>query len=513
MNWPATIANSLWLASSLPAATRFRLALSEPALTQERLLRQLIADNADSAYGRKHQFHRIQGYEDFAAQVPIVSYAGLEPWIEKIQAGEPRVLTVDPVTHLIPTSGSSGARKLIPFTRGLQREFDRAIAPWVSDLVHRHPDLLRGPAYWSISPPPQREEEISSVVPIGFASDADYLGGHKSWLVRSALASPRRLTPRCDLDTFRHETLLALLLAADLRLISVWHPSFLTLLLEALPGRWETLLSEITRAAPARAHSLRQANPFHPASIWPKLRVVSCWGDGMAEWPMAELRRRLPGVCLQAKGLLATEACVSIPIDDHHPVAVGSHFFEFIDAKERFVRIRELQCGESYEVIVTTGGGLWRYRLGDRVRVTGFLGETPSIRFLERAGNVSDLCGEKLSELFVAGVLKELFHDRAHPMRFALLAPDKTGKVWRYTLYAEGALPADAEQQLEARLLHNPHYEVCRRLGQLEAARIQRVSSAGYERYVSYLREKGMNLGDIKPATLSKLDVWSTVFN
>src|SRR5207248_2761280 len=88
----------------------------------------------------------------FARQIPLHSYDDLEPWTDRIRHGEKQVLTFEAVSHLIPTSGSSGGRKLIPFTAGLQREFNRAITPWITDLYFRHPAAAMGAAYWSISP-------------------------------------------------------------------------------------------------------------------------------------------------------------------------------------------------------------------------------------------------------------------------------------------------------------------------------------------------------------------------
>ena len=158
MKWPATIANFCWFASSLPEARRFRQSLKQPDLIQERLLLKLVSDNAATAYGRRYHFDRINTYEDFAISVPVVDYSGVEPWIERIRSGEPEVLTNERVTRLVPTSGSSGARKLIPFTRGLQHEFNRAIAAWIIDLARMRPRILLGPAYWSISLPPQHNE-------------------------------------------------------------------------------------------------------------------------------------------------------------------------------------------------------------------------------------------------------------------------------------------------------------------------------------------------------------------
>lgn len=512
MNWPAAIANSLWVASSLPENRRFRQALKQPDVTQERLLLRLVTENATTTYGRRYRFERIRTCADFAANVPVVDYSDLEPLIARIRSGEERVLTSEPVTHLIPTSGSSGTRKLIPFTRGLQHEFNRAVGTWIVDLARQHPGILLGPAYWSISPPPQLNRTGISKVPIGFSGDADYLGGNKSRLIRAALVFPHRLHPGCDLESFQFETLLALLRAPELRFISVWHPSFLTLLLDALPAHWEKLLTKIAALDSPRANGLLRCAPDAPKQIWPNLCVVSCWGDAMAESAMNGLRKRLPQVFIQPKGLLATEACVTIPFGPHHPVAISSHFFEFIDANGRFRRVHELQRDETYEVVVTTGGGLWRYRLGDRVQVKGLAESTPSLRFLERSGNVSDLFGEKISEEFAQKTIKALLNQDFSRCTFAMLAPSNQPDGWRYQLYFEGEPPLNAEDRLEMLLSENPHYAICRQLDQLKESRIKSVMSGAYERYVSRLTALGMRLGDIKPASLSKLDSWEGFF-
>ena len=64
---------------------------------------------------------------------------------------------------------------------------------------------------------------------------------------------------------------------------------------------------------------------------------------------------------LQGKGLIATEAFVSLPLlPDCDPVlAVNSHFFEFNDTETGDIRLaHEVEEGKVYSVIVTTGGGL-----------------------------------------------------------------------------------------------------------------------------------------------------------
>lgn len=509
MKWLATAANCLWLASSASAATRFRRALAFPQETQIALLLDQITRNSESSYGKQYEFKKFRSYQDFANAVPIIEYKDLEPWIERIREGGQNLLTAEPVTHLVPTSGSTAGCKLIPFTCGLQREFNHAIAPWLTDLARQRPGILFGPAYWSISPPLQRNLFPLSKVPIGFADDSEYLGRNKRRIVQASMVLPRTLAPDCDLDTFRFETLRALLLARDLRFISVWHPSFLVLLLDALPNLWVKLLQSIEVQARRRAKELAKSDPQIPSTIWSKLLAVSCWGDGFADMPLKELQSRLPRVLIQPKGLLATEACVTIPFQQSHPIAICSHFYEFLEDGGEVRQTHELEEGRVYEVIVTTSGGLWRYRLGDRVRVIEFLNRTPCLCFLGRARNVSDRFGEKLDASFVDAIVRDLCGDQA---LFAMLAPSKEGESWCYKLYLEGEVSLGSQGRLEAFLQRNPHYQLCRDLGQLQPAKIVPTGPKAFERYAACLMARGMRLGDIKPASLSQLDLWDSVF-
>jgi hypothetical protein len=513
MKWSASIANVLWAGGNLPAWLGFKRALNQPVETQQKLLRRLVADHAASAYGRAHDFAGIKNYGEFARRVPLVEYEDLAPWIDRICRGEARVLTSEPVTHLIPTGGSSGARKLIPFTAGLQQGFNRAIAPWMADLAGQHPEILFGPAYWSITPPMNQPEREPSAVPVGFADDASYLGGVRGWLVRAATVAPAEASAAAGLDEFRYRTLLCLLRQHDLRLISVWHPSFLTLLLDALPGNWDRLLSQLRREKSHREEELKHADPLRPEALWPRLRVISCWADGHAGLSLPDLRNRFPGVFVQAKGLLATEAFVTIPFAGMHPLAVGSHFFEFVDEQGRVHPAQELREHETYEVVVTTAGGLWRYRMRDRVQVTGFLGRTPSLRFLGRSGHVSNLFGEKLSETFAGGAIRETLADFCATARFALLAPDEGAAGPHYTLYIEGATPGNLAEALDRTLCQNPQYACCRSLGQLRPVRVFAITGRGYETFAARLVANGRRLGEIKPAPLSTWTGWSEFFS
>jgi GH3 auxin-responsive promoter len=313
--------------------------------------------------------------------------------------------------------------------------------------------------------------------------------------------------------------------------MSVWHPSFLEGLLDCIDMHRDRLIHDVDRGSmsppapadeatdvrarlasllapdPARAAELRMAGG-HAVDIWPHLSLISCWADGPARTAAAVLARRCEGIAIQPKGLLATEAVVTIPFDGRHPVAICSHFFEFVEPDGRVKLVHELKRGMEYTLLLTTGGGLYRYKLCDRVIVDDFVHDTPSLRFLGRDDRVSDLFGEKLSDGFVAGVLDQLF--TAAPPRFAMLAPDRTEAGVAYTLFvaSDGPLEPGLAARLERALRLNPQYAWCVDLGQLGPARIARVGSGAMSAFVGSCVTGGQRLGDVKPVSLSTATGW-----
>lgn len=521
--------NGLWVAACGRGHRQFVDALDRVEQTQSRYLLALLRRNAHTRFGATHDFARIRSMAEYQQRVPITPYEALAPAVEAIARGEEGVLTADPVQRFQPTSGSTSGTKLIPWTRTVAAEFQRAIAPWITSLYRRQPALLGGTAYWSISPPVSRPPQ-GGRIPVGFDDDAAYLGPLARRLFSLVSAVPADVAQARRLEEFRTRTLLALLADEELRLISVWSPTFLSVLLEDLLGRRAELADRLARSDRAhgrrRAALLRSMRDTRPAELfsrlWPKLAVLSCWTHASSERAAGILRGYFPEVEMQPKGLIATEAFVSLPLhDDCDPVlAVTSHFFEFQEAESgRIALAHEVEIGREYDVIVTTGGGLYRYPLGDRVRVTGCVQGAPCLRFLGRGNLVSDLAGEKLHGLFVEEVVRRVLREHAIDARFALLAPAtaEPGSPG-YVLFLEpegpGPHPRLAED-LERGLAANFHYQHCRELGQLRAARVFVVDGEPGTAEAVYLRHKvaeGTKAGDVKLAPLDRNVGWESRF-
>lgn len=477
---------ALWWLSSLPGGGLFWISTRRVAQSQRAYLERLLRDNLGCAYFRHHGLSSTE-LGEFRQRLPLVDYADLEPWVERIGRGEQGVLTRERVLMLEPTSGTQSV-KLIPYTRGLRREFQRGVEAWVSQLFVRVPRLLRGGrAYWSITPPLSQQRRSSGGLPIGFEDDAAYLSRSSQWLVRRLLAVTRPLPPQ--------ETLEQLLHCPDLSLVSVWSPSYWLLLMERLQQQWSHWKSQS-----ALRQRMERAEVEGLQALWPRLACLSCWGDGPSAPYLDKIRQSFPHTHVQPKGLLATEAFCSLPWEGRKGAALAltSHFFEFLEEGGECRLAHQLQLGRTYQIVVTTGGGLYRYRLGDRVEVVDFLHHCPCIRFVGRVGGVQDRFGEKLTPEAVQPWL---------PQGLAFVAFEQG----RYVVYSD--LPGEALQGVvergERALRRFYHYDLCRNLGQLGCLGGYSLEPGAWQAFYRRMEEMGRRVGDVKPQSLRGEEDWS----
>jgi hypothetical protein len=513
------LTNRAYRASLAPARARFERAARDPRAAQEARLRAVLERARATAFGREHGLtSRARTLADYQDAVPARGWDALAPWLDRVLQGEPGVLTPETPALFEKSSGSTRASKYVPYTPGLLSEFSAATGPWIHDLLSRRPALLGGSAYWSISPSGPRTERTPGGARVGLEDDTEYFPAPVRALLRVLLPVPPEVARLPTIEACRYATLRHLAADERLGLMSVWSPSFLLLLLDALVAHAGRLEAELP---PARAAALRAAVFEGDLSrLWPRLAVVSCWTDGAARRLLPELRRRLPAqVELQGKGLLATEGVVSFPLCDLPPesgcvLAVGSHLLELepTDAPgARPVLPHEAELGRRYAPLLSTAGGLHRYRLGDEVEVTGRYRATPCVRFLGRLDGVSDLAGEKLSPGFVEAALADTLRELGLELPFALVAPLPAATPPGYALFVEGAPTPALGAALERRLRASHHYDHCRALGQLDALRVVEVRD-GARRYEAALMARGTPAGSIKPPGLHGGAFWAEVF-
>ena len=529
----AHFANALWVTSSLAEWQHFTHAAEHLAKTQEQLLSHYLRSNANTEYGVKYGFASITSPKQYQSRVSLTAYDDYIAYTQHISDGFPMVLTSEPVRMFELSSGSTHASKLIPYTARLKAEFQRGIAAWIFNLYTHIPKIQGGTAYWSVTPLTGGKQTTSGGIPIGFESDSAYLSPLGRWLISAIMAVPDSVKYFADVNTFRYATLLNLLLHPDLRLISVWNPTFLTLLLAPLPDWWDSLIHDIAvgkmkgphtnldvlfRFAPnpSLASRLRYLTRLIMKSIWPELTLISCWMDGPSTPYAYQIAEKFPHVIVQGKGLLATEAFVSFPLAglEGGVLAANSHFFEFIDESGEALLAHQLCKSKIYSVVVTTGGGLYRYQLHDMVEVIGYWKQLPRLRFIGKADHISDWFGEKLEEHFVARVLQNVFLDFQITPNFAMLAPEETQEGMCYILYLDSNAhfnTATFALAINSALRANFHYDYCRKLGQLDSVQVVRIIN-GAETYLRACQMRGQKLGNIKSSVLQKTIGWHSCF-
>jgi hypothetical protein len=551
--------NTGWMWQCRREAGAFYAATSAVRATQEQLLRAMLSDNAHCRFGREHAFASIHSIDDYRSAVPISTYDTFAPRIDRIAEGEPQVLTTEDVLMFEPTGGSGGGSKLVPYTATLRLQFQRAIAAWVWDVFRHLPAVRAGTAYWSISPAAQRvKRRTAGGTRIGFNSDQEYLGGGQRWAMARVLVVPPEVSQLHNIDNFRYATLAYLLAAQDLAFVSIWSPTFLTALLAALPDWADRLCRDlhdgrlrlpspdqetatVRLVFPRRPGRSRQLTrilgaetgmPQTLTGVWPQLALISCWADATAEMYVPDLQSRFPGVPLQPKGLLATEGVVSIPIVGHTgaALAIRSHVFEFLEVHDvddegptqSGTRLaHELELKGQYRVLITTGGGLYRYDLGDVVEVVGFLRECPLVQFRGRHGSASDLVGEKLNEQHIRNCLRATFEEFDVRPDFALVVPQSSAPGYVALVAGHDRLDTDVitpamATRLETRLRENPQYRYAVDLRQLKPVEIrwlQLPRGRAWQIYEERCRQLGQKAGDIKPTALDARRDWVDLFS
>jgi hypothetical protein len=479
---------------------RFLAELSAPERPQGRLLADLVEATSRTRYGQSYGVAAGDSYADFARKLPIVEYDDIEPWIRRQQDSRAPMICPEAPAFWERTSGSSGAAKMIPYTRGLQNSFVRMFLLWAYDCLQHGPRLSSGCTFLSVSPTFPDQGTLPD--------DSEYLPAPLRWLVGRYLVLPRGLRQVTDPMLFKRVLAAHLLSQPRLEVISVWNPTYFSSLLDFIDADRSRVVADL---AAGEIDAGRQRFRFRAMTlprgaldysrIWPQLRLLSCWTDGNAAMVLEPLRRRLPHAVVQGKGLIATEAPMTIPLwRAAAPVPLlGDVFFEFASDDGEVRRLHELEEGRQYDLIISQRGGLVRYRIGDRVETSARFQATPTLRFVGRSRQVSDLVGEKLNESFVRDALKSVT-----PLSRArwMLAPTLAAGRARYVCLVEGASSlADLAGRVDRALQQAHHYRLARQLEQLAPATVERHACLD-ELYLRWNALQGRRLGNIKPCVL-----------
>lgn len=376
------------------------------------------------------------------------------------------LLTTEKILFFEPTSGSSGAKKMIPYTRSLLKSFQNMFILWAYDVIFFSGIKLKsGKFFMSVSPQ------------IGETNNDDrkYLSLPFRILLSPFLVSDPNDHKSNTSEEFLFKISKELISARQLEVISIWSPTYLLSIIEYIE----------------RNKIKFGLETVDWSSIWPNLKLISCWNHAQARKPSELLKKKIPGVQIQGKGLLLTEAPVTIPWSEangHIPL-IQETIIEFLE-KDIIRRIDEVEIGKQYILLIGQHNGYLRYNTEDIVLVKGFYHKVPILEFMGRAGHHIDLAGEKFSE----SLLRDL--TSGHEGQF-FIVPDSREDLPRYVVITEIHDITDWDRKLQTIY----HYKLARDLNQLKPVKLIKLRSP-IQAYINYSQSKNMNLGDIKEKIL-----------
>lgn len=502
-----------WLSGTL---AQFKIDLERPGEAQQRVLAQLTRSLSSTEYGRAHKVRAFDGYDDFAQKVPVVCYEDLEEWVERQKNEEGNILVSERVLFYEKTSGSSGPAKYIPYTKGLKESFNSMFTLWLCDLLDSGPRFDTGKIFISISPMLASAQKTDRGIRIGLEDDSEYLSEGLRFLLKPFMVLPASIKRLQNPAMFKRAVAILLLAESRLEVVSIWNPTMFEIILDYIQENRQALSRDLCRGAvicenvefkfrpvaASRLKLLEQASVEWPG-VWPYLKLISCWTGAHSATAARRLGERFPGVFIQGKGLLATEAPMTFPLIEARGFVPlpAELFYEFIDDAGQIRLLQHLESGQEYEIVVTQKGGLYRYRIGDRVKVTHYYRSTACLEFIGRSDAVCDMVGEKLNESFVQSCLSRFFDETGS---FQSLLPVLAARGVSYYLLLADRLPQFAgsfEEAFDEALCGAFHYRNARALGQLGGAKVIAASKAR-DIYYDYFTSKGVRLGDIKHSYL-----------
>ena len=424
----------------------------DAAIVQRETLRRILAENGNTEYLRGLGLAGRTDAASFKQCVPLATHADLEPYIERIVDGDATpVLTGKPVTSISLSSGTTqGKRKYLLFNEELVKSTMQIYRTSYAFRNREFP-VEDGKALQFIYSSRQFTTKgglTATTATTNVYRSEEFKATMRA--VQSQCCSPDEVIFGADFAQSLYCHLLCGLLAAgEVQMVSATFAHSVVLAFQTFERVWEELCADIRRGAlsPTRVTSpaVRQAvsallagpNPeladavarrcaglsnwygVIPA-LWPNAKYVYGIMTGSMEHYVKKLRHYAGGLPLVAAEYGASEGWIGANVEPAAPpesatftVLPDIGYFEFIPLRpgctaapgpdacygeSEPVGLTDVVAGEHYEVVMTTFAGLYRYRLGDVVRVAGFHNATPKLKFVCRRNLALSINIDKNSE-------------------------------------------------------------------------------------------------------------------
>ena len=160
-----------------------------------------------------------------------------------------------------------------------------------------------------------------------------------------------------------------------------------------------------------------------------------------------------------------------------------------------------MKIGEKYELVITNRSGLYRYRLGDVVKIVGLHEKAPVVKFCYRRNQVINIAGEKSNQQQFDTAIKRFAELSQTEVRGYCVQEDFSGISPRYLFYMECEnAPRNADALFEECMCAaNPEYKSCLNMREIRPLHIELLREGSFKHYEKMLAERG------KPMAQSKM--------
>ncbi|XP_071394120.1 GH3 domain-containing protein [Centroberyx affinis] len=408
---------------------------------QEDTLLGRLRKNTNTCYGRQYGFSSIKDSDGFRARHPVTTYEQYRDLITRIAAGEEKVIIAEKPLILAMTSGTSGASAMLLSTKDTNNEFFlQGVAVCLDAMRRAFPaseSLQRTTKFFYT--PTFRQSEAG--IPIGPNSSTPASSRH----MLNLYTTP---APAFEVPSEKDTLYLHLLFALKDPSVGTLESNFASTVFyafSALQQRWQELVEDIERGkisdaldlepeVRARLEALMKPDPGRAAQLrahfqegfrgiakrlWPCLHLVLAVDSGSNQIYGEMLRENYcQGLPFYSPFYAATEGLIGVNLWPEEPsrrylLCPRSMFCEFLpessldEEQPHTLLMGEVKEGHSYELVITNASGLFRYRIGDIVKVVGFHNQCPIVEFQYRRGQMLSVRGEKVSEMLFLGALKK----------------------------------------------------------------------------------------------------------
>lgn len=436
----------------------------------EEVLFRILKLNCKSEIGIKFNFQSIKSLIAYKEHVPLTDYSYYENYIERMANGQENILISDSVEYFGHTSGTTGKQKLIPCTKSSRRFASKYMAFLTNKICYdnfkRNWNYGRGLMIADIV----MTTYTKAGVPICSATS----GGMNSikLILPYLYTSPIDVMKIKDKEAALYLHLLFALKEINLLYISGVFISNVLDLLRVLESNHESLVEDIRRGRitknlkideDTRTKLIKLIKPnvgraehlerefkkgFKGIArrIWPSLSYIATVTGANFSIYDDKVNYYTDSVPIYSPVYASTEAMIGInPYANkiRYVIIPDTVFYEFIPIEETKEEdestycLDELELGKKYEIVVTNYAGLYRYRIGDVVKVVGFYNSCPVVEFLYRKNQVLNMVSEKTNEehltIAIRNVVKKL---NLNIVDYTTI-PDNSVTPGRYIFYFE----------------------------------------------------------------------------